>query len=72
MAVDLILGKIKNPYKDIHAGTSAGPAARQVLFFGVAPRLLAGKVSWPTYFRLIANRHFTLLRPFGGWRDRGN
>ena len=25
--------------------------------------MLAGKVSWPTYFRLTANRHFTLLRP---------
>ena len=26
--------------------------------------LLAGKVSWPTYFRHTANRHFTLLRPW--------
>ena len=29
----------------------------------MAPCLLAGKVSWPTYFRHTANHHFTLLRP---------
>ena len=33
----------------------------------MAPCLLAaGKVSWPTYFRQTANRHFTLLRPLRG------
>ena len=35
----------------------------------MAPCLLAGKVSWPTYFRLTANRHFTLLRPWGHSRE---
>ena len=40
---------------------------RQVLFLGEAVLcLLAGKVSWPTYFRQTANHHFTLLRPQSG------
>ena len=33
--------------------------------------MLAGKVSWPTYFRLTANRHFTLLRPWSQCHQRG-
>ena len=36
---------------------------RWQLVGGLLVFLLAGKVSWPTYFRLTANRHFTLLRP---------
>ena len=36
---------------------------RWQLVGGLLVFLLAGKVSWPTYFRLTANRHFILLRP---------
>ena len=44
----------------------------KVLFLGeAAPSWLAGKISWPTYFRLTANRHFTLSRPgLHGWLGR--